>query len=130
MKTEVIRKENLAEPLTPSPQTPVRIRSLRKNDPPESSRKPSPRKDDSEPLPLSPVVPVIKDESELHLEPAKQSANSEFYSKLVSGLRNITTPEPEQAKEVADHDMYRKYSHHLGRAEFGTLRKRDSTQSG
>lgn len=77
----------------------------------------------------SPVFAKRTEETMLQLQPEKQSANEDFYSKLVAGLRNITTPEPEHAKEVAEEDIYRKYSHHLGRAEFGTLRKRDSTQS-
>lgn len=77
----------------------------------------------------SPAVALGTEETMHQLQPQKQSANEDFYSKLVSGLRNITTPEPEHAKEVADQDIYRKYSHHLGRAEFGTLRKKDSTQS-
>merc|ERR1719461_1450251 len=64
------------------------------------------------------------------LQPEKNSANEEFYSKLVAGLRKITTPEPEHAKEaVVDQDIYRKYSHHLGRAEFGSLKRRDSAQN-
>jgi len=59
----------------------------------------------------------------------RKVSNEEFYCKLVAGLRKITTPEPEADKDIPEPDVYRKYSHHLGRAEFGTLRKKDSTQS-
>jgi len=71
----------------------------------------------------------LKEEDTENPKLEKEMANQEFYRKLVTGLRSITTPEPEQAKEVADPDIYMKYSHHLGRAEFGSLRKKDSTQS-
>merc|ERR1719290_598842 len=73
--------------------------------------------------------PATQSATQPATQSATQSANAEFYTKLVTGLRNLTTPEPEQAKETAEQDIYRKYSHHLGRAEFGTLRKKDSTQS-
>ena len=70
-------------------------------------------------LQRSPVVGIRTEETMLPLQPGKHSANEVFFlSKNVAGLRNITTPEPEHAKEVAEEDIYRKYSHPLGRAEF------------
>merc|ERR1712079_74820 len=37
--------------------------------------------------------------------------------------------EQAQAAPETQQDVYRKYSHHLGRAEFGTLKRRESTGS-
>ena len=116
LSNEAQRKDESVEQSSLYPMEPIRIPSPRKQDPIEV-------------LQHSPVVAIRTEEAMLQLQPEKQSANADFYSKLVAGLRNITTPEPEHAKEVAEEDIYRKYSHHLGRAEFGTLRKRDSTQS-
>ncbi|XP_023331228.1 uncharacterized protein LOC111703506 [Eurytemora carolleeae] len=55
--------------------------------------------------------------------PDKLMANEEFYEKLRSGLKQLSIPLEDQDGPV----NYSKYSHHLGRAEFGTLRKREST---
>merc|ERR1719220_2898964 len=52
-----------------------------------------------------------------------EDKNKEFYNKLVNGLKDMT------AETSPDTDLYRKYSHHLGRAEFGSLRRRESTGS-
>lgn len=54
--------------------------------------------------------------------------NEEFYSKLVTGLKEITNSE-EASKEMQEPDIYKKYSHHLGRAEFGSLKRKESTSS-
>ena len=51
--------------------------------------------------------------------------NLEFYDKLVTGLK-VMTSNQELAKDT---DPYKKYSHHLGRAEFGTLKRKDSVES-
>merc|ERR1712066_920836 len=72
-----------------------------------------------------------------------EDKNKEFYNKLVSGLKDMTASREEQSQTTqymrASHeeqsqttpevDIYRKYSHHLGRAEFGTLKRRESTGS-
>jgi len=57
------------------------------------------------------------------LQPDKLMRNEEFYEKLRSGLKKLSLP-PED-KEVTEEVDYNKYSHHLGRAEFGTLRRRE-----
>ena len=54
--------------------------------------------------------------------------NQEFFSKLVTGLKEMTTDQ-DQPKSNQDTDIYRKYSHHLGRAEFGSLKRRESMES-
>ena len=51
--------------------------------------------------------------------------NLEFYDKLVTGLK-VMTSNQELAQNT---DPYKKYSHHLGRAEFGTLKRKDSVES-
>ena len=51
--------------------------------------------------------------------------NLEFYDKLVTGLK-VMTSNQELAKDT---DPYKKYSHHLGRAEFGTLKRKESIES-
>merc|ERR1719204_266507 len=52
-----------------------------------------------------------------------EEKNKGFYNKLVSGLKDM------MAGTGPETDVYRKYSHHLGRAEFGSLRRRESTAS-
>merc|ERR1719204_2187525 len=52
-----------------------------------------------------------------------EEKNKGFYNKLVSGLKDM------MAGTGPETDVYRKYSHHLGRAEFGTLKRRESTGS-
>jgi hypothetical protein len=47
--------------------------------------------------------------------------HQEFYNKLSYGLKSMETKQPD------DQPDFSKYSHHLGRAEFGSLRKRDSS---
>merc|ERR1712189_84559 len=50
--------------------------------------------------------------------------------KLVTGLKVMTNDQEQDVpKESNEGDIYRKYSHHLGRAEFGTLKRRESTGS-
>merc|ERR1712029_998745 len=39
------------------------------------------------------------------------------------------TTDQDQPKSNQDTDIYRKYSHHLGRAEFGSLKRRESMES-
>ena len=77
----------------------------------------------------SPIFPqqLKKSQSEtlVKAEEAKNDdKNKEFYNKLVTGLKEITTDASQETQ-----DTYRKYSHHLGRAEFGTLKRRESTES-
>merc|ERR1719430_1123950 len=58
------------------------------------------------------------------LIPDKLMANEEFYDKLRSTLKTALTPE--RGFDTTQEDpgsSYQKYSHHLGRAEFGTLKK-------
>ena len=76
------------------------------------------KKDPIELLDQSPVVAKRTEETMLQLQHEKQSANEDFYSKLVAGLRNITTPKPEHDTEVAEEDIYRKYSHHSEEKRF------------
>merc|ERR1712066_1149319 len=42
---------------------------------------------------------------------------------------NMRASHEEQSQTTPEVDIYRKYSHHLGRAEFGTLKRRESTGS-
>ena len=63
-----------------------------------------------------------------------QERNAEFYDKLVTGLKDMTASRQSQVQPApvegeTSGDIYRKYSHHLGRAEFGTLKRRESTGS-
>jgi len=60
------------------------------------------------------------------LVPDKLLANEEFYEQLRSGIRGIEAPEMPFEHTQEDPESYHKYSHHLGRAEFGTLKKRQS----
>jgi len=57
-----------------------------------------------------------------------ENKNLDFYDKLVTGLK-VMTNEENVPKENNEGDIYRKYSHHLGRAEFGSLKRRESTGS-
>ena len=57
------------------------------------------------------------------LKPDKLMANEEFYEKLRTGLKTALTPERGFDATQEDPGGYQKYSHHLGRAEFGTLKK-------
>jgi len=111
-------KEEVASLLAPEVPSRTKSKSPRKDASVEKSATPA-----AEPPQLAPV------KIDQTLQPAPQSANAEFYTKLVTGLRNLTTPEPESVKETVEQDIYRKYSHHLGRAEFGSLRRKDSTQN-
>ena len=59
-----------------------------------------------------------------------ENKNLDFYDKLVTGLKVMTNDQEQDVpKESNEGDIYRKYSHHLGRAEFGTLKRRESTGS-
>merc|ERR1719371_35136 len=53
------------------------------------------------------------------LKPDKLMANEEFYEKLRTGLKTALTPERGFDATQEDPGGYQKYSHHLGRAEFG-----------
>lgn len=53
-------------------------------------------------------------------------AHEEFYNKLSSGLSSITAAATAIDAQKKDEPDFTKYSHHLGRAEFGTLRKASS----
>jgi len=64
----------------------------------------------------------------VQLVPDKLMANEEFYEQLRSGMKNIDTTDREFEHTQEDPESYQKYSHHLGRAEFGTLKKRTSTR--
>merc|ERR1711879_1094143 len=57
------------------------------------------------------------------LKPDKLMANEEFYEKLRTGLKTALTPERGFDATQEDPGGYQKYSHHLGGAEFGTLKK-------
>jgi len=84
-----------------------------------------------------------KSQSDTHIKPAENARktenkstvstqevsgdkNQEFFSKLVTGLKEMTSDQDQPNQET---DVYRKYSHHLGRAEFGSLKRRESTGS-
>lgn len=58
------------------------------------------------------------------LERDKLMANEEFYEKLRNGLKVITTPERMLNQAQEEQVGYQKYSHHLGRAEFGSLQRK------
>ena len=53
------------------------------------------------------------------LKPDKLLANEEFYEELRESMRQVEAGQEEPG-------TFTKYSHHLGRAEFGTLKKRPS----
>merc|ERR1719150_3400220 len=55
------------------------------------------------------------------LKPDKLLANEEFYEELRESMRQVEAGQEEP-------DSFTKYSHHLGRAEFGTLKKRNSAR--
>jgi len=57
--------------------------------------------------------------------PDKLMENEAFFEKLRTGLRNISLP-PEDNDPASN---FQKYSHHLGRAEFGSLRRVESNSS-
>jgi len=63
------------------------------------------------------------------LVPDKLMVNEEFYEQLRSGIKSIEVPEMSYEQTQEDPESYQKYSHHLGRAEFGTLKKRTSTRT-
>ena len=61
------------------------------------------------------------------LKPDKLLANEEFYEQLRTSMKEVeASREFESTQE--DPETYTRYSHHLGRAEFGTLKKRTSTR--
>ena len=61
------------------------------------------------------------------LKPDRLMANEEFYEQLRDSMKEVeVSREFESTQE--DPESYLKYSHHLGRAEFGTLKKRTSTR--
>merc|ERR1719270_2359321 len=66
--------------------------------------------------------------SKVSSQEVSEDKNQEFFSKLVTGLKEMTTDQ-DQPKSNQDTDIYRKYSHHLGRAEFGSLKRRESMES-
>jgi hypothetical protein len=77
-----------------------------------------------QPRPEEPADKGIPDQ----LVPDKLMANEEFYEQLRSGIKNIDGPELPFEHTQEDPESYQKYSHHLGRAEFGTLKKRASNR--
>ena len=54
------------------------------------------------------------------LKPDSLRKNEQFYENLRSGLKNFAAQNQDESS---------KYSHHLGRAEFGTLTKKQTTNS-
>jgi len=63
----------------------------------------------------------------VQLKPDKLLANEEFYEQLRDSMREVKATQDFEATQE-DPESYSKYSHHLGRAEFGTLKKRTSTR--
>merc|ERR1712008_14061 len=63
------------------------------------------------------------------LKPDKLMANEEFYEKLRSGLKTALTPERGFDTTQEAPESYQKYSHHLGRAEFGSLKRPSNAPS-
>ena len=63
------------------------------------------------------------------LMPDKLMANEEFYEKLRTTLKTALTPERGFEGTQEEPVSYQKYSHHLGRAEFGTLKKPSAAAS-
>ena len=57
----------------------------------------------------------------MRLKPDKLMANEEFYEQLRESMRQV-----EGEEEAADPEAFSRYSHHLGRAEFGSLKKKSS----
>merc|ERR1719245_2590217 len=55
------------------------------------------------------------------LKPDKLMANEEFYEELRESMRQVEASQEESGN-------FTRYTHHLGRAEFGTLKKRPSTR--
>merc|ERR1719336_2915376 len=55
------------------------------------------------------------------LKPDKLMANEEFYEELRESMRQVEASQEES-------ENFTRYTHHLGRAEFGTLKKRTSTR--
>jgi len=78
----------------------------------------------SQPRPEEPADKGIPNQ----LIPDKLMANEEFYEQLRSGMKSIEAPEMQFEHTQEDPESYQKYSHHLGRAEFGTLKKRTSNR--
>ena len=57
----------------------------------------------------------------MRLKPDKLMANEEFYEQLRESMRQV-----EGEEEAGDTEAFSRYSHHLGRAEFGSLKKKSS----
>jgi len=63
------------------------------------------------------------------LKPDKLMANEEFYEKLRTNLKTALTPERAFEGTQEAPESYQKYSHHLGRAEFGSLKRPSNAPS-
>ena len=59
--------------------------------------------------------------------PDKLLANEEFYEQLRTSMKEVEASREFDSTQE-DPETYTRYSHHLGRAEFGTLKKRTSTR--
>jgi len=82
-------------------------------------------------VPSAPILAAREEPADkgipTQLKPDKLLANEEFYEQLRSSMKEVeASREFESTQE--DPESYLKYSHHLGRAEFGTLKKRTSTR--
>ena len=79
---------------------------------------------------LDQSLPTKAKDSPPLLSISVEDKNAEFYNKLVTGLKTMTSEEGSSDNKTSDEaDTYRKYSHNLGRAEFGTLKRTESTGS-
>jgi len=78
-------------------------------------------------------VPTTEEPADIgipsQLLPDKLMANEEFYEQLRSGLKSTGVSDLPFEQTQEDPESYQKYSHHLGRAEFGTLKKRASNRT-
>jgi len=61
------------------------------------------------------------------LKPDKLLANEEFYEQLKDSMKDVESSRYFESTQE-DPETYLKYKHHLGRAEFGTLKKRTSNR--
>jgi len=78
------------------------------------------KKPAAQPAPVKAVETVAADRGiPSKLKPDKLLANEEFYEELRESMRQVEAREEEE-------ESHTRYSHHLGRAEFGTLKKRTS----
>merc|ERR1712066_541630 len=65
-----------------------------------------------------------------HEEPSQTTPNMRAsHEEQSQTTQYMRASHEEQSQTTPEVDIYRKYSHHLGRAEFGTLKRRESTGS-